>query len=250
MPWDPANPDIGDALMQIGDPPEELAALLENEAWAWIFGCWSADLDAHANILYHRLREGEMPTEEITQWFRDDGLRRFGAAVVDLRMRLVEIERERQESQRADLEAAQYAQWAAQHGNAETPAITFDDGTYDAITSVNRQELGRLDVGEEIEYRQVGRVVLIGEGQPWEYYAWAYDQEGYAGGTITVRSRRARRPGSGGTAQEPEKDAGETAYIDVTGCAATDRQAFLDEMRRLDRLDRLGELTEETISFR
>ena len=40
----------------------------------------------------------------------------------------------------------------------------------------------------------------------------------------------------------------EAAYIVVTGCAATDHQAFLDAMKRVDRVDNLGELTEEKVT--
>jgi hypothetical protein len=105
-----------------------------------------------------------------------------------------------------------------------------------------------------VEYRQVGDLVLIGEEQPWEYYDWAYKQDGYAGGTITRRSRTLSRPkpteggdtsvaGEAGTV--PATDDPEAAYIDVTGCAATERQAFLKEMEEIGTLDKLGDLTKE-----
>ncbi len=262
MPWNPDDPDIGYALMETGEPPETIEEIRDDETWLWIFGCWSADLDSNANTLYHRLKAGEDPQYEITPWFIEEGRVRFTNAVVDLRARIIEAVRERQETQKADADAALYAEWAAQNADpaaTNVDSLVIDDAVRAAVTEVNRQELGKLDVGDEVEYRQVGGLVLIGEGQRWEYYVWAYRQEGYAGGTITVKSRSLRQPKptrrpdetpEGGDTEKREKEKDTEVYIEVTGCAGSDRDAFLGEVTGLGRLDRLGELDEKRITHK
>jgi hypothetical protein len=229
MTWDPGNPDIAHALTEAGAPPAELEALFEDETWTWIFGCWSADLDQDANRLYLRLREGEAPSDQVREQFRDDYLVRFREDAEDLRVR---------------------SGWATMNARGDDTISERTDIDDTAVEEINRRALEQLRVDGEVEYRQVGELVLIGEEQPWSYYNWACAQPGYGGGTITMRSRRGA-PTAPTTDDEGGALEDVQTLIEVTGCeGAANQEHFEQRITALGSVGDMGMLTRDHIAFR